>query len=155
MAAADSTFSIEAFDGEADLDGVVDVERESFTRPWTRDMYAAELRNPSVCHIYVVRTDAYRVAGFCAFWLVVDEAHVNNFAVRPGLRGQGMGGALMRRVLTEAKRQGAVRATLEVRSSNEGAIRFYQNIGFVVTAARRGYYTDPVEDALILWRELA
>ncbi len=61
----------------------------------------------------------------------------------------------MRRVLTEARRLGAVRATLEVRASNQAARRFYEAMGFAVTATRPRYYTDPTEDALILWRELS
>ena len=151
---AEAPFWVEPYGGEQDLDGVLEVEAESFTNPWTRAMYAWELQNPDVCHIYVVRTEACRVAGFCAFWLVVDEVHVNNVALRPLYRGRGLGTALMRRVLTEARRIGAVRATLEVRASNEGAIRFYQEMGFTVTATRPQYYTNPAEDALILWREL-
>ena len=54
-------------------------------------MYAWELQSPDVCHIYVVRTDACRVAGFCAFWLVVDEVHVNNVALRPATAGAAWG----------------------------------------------------------------
>ena len=46
-------------------------------------MYEWELQNRSVCHILVVRTPACRVAGFCSFWLVVDELHINNLAVAP------------------------------------------------------------------------
>ena len=93
-------------------------------------MYTWELQNRTVCHIYVVRTPECRVAGFCAFWLVVDEIHINNVALRPAYRGQGLGTALMRHVLTEARRLGAVRATLEVRASNEAARRFYEGLGF-------------------------
>jgi [ribosomal protein S18]-alanine N-acetyltransferase len=147
-------FSVEPFEREQDLDGILLVEEESFTNPWTRAMYTWELQNPEVCHIYVVRTPECRVAGFCAFWLVVDEVHVNNVALRPSYRAKGLGTALMRRVLTEARRLGAVRATLEVRASNLAARRFYETMGFEVTARRPRYYTDPTEDALILWREL-
>ena len=60
----------------------------------------------------------------------------------------------MRRVLTEGRRLGAVRATLEVRASNEGARRFYAEMGFTVTATQPQYLTNPAEDALILWRDL-
>jgi ribosomal-protein-alanine N-acetyltransferase len=151
---SDVPFAVEPFERDHDLDGILRVEEESFTNPWTRAMYTWELQNPEVCHIYVVRTPECRVAGFCAFWLVVDEVHVNNVAVRPAYRAQGLGTALMRRVLTEARRLGAVRATLEVRASNERARRFYVAMGFSVTATRPRYYTDPSEDALILWREL-
>ena len=148
------TFTIERLAGEQDLDGVLEVEDESFTNPWTRDMYQWELQNRSVCHVFVVRTPDCQVAGFCAFWLVVDEIHINNVALRPAYRGQGLGTALLHRVMREARTLGAKRATLEVRASNVGARRLYERLGFAVSATRRNYYTNPVEDALILWAEL-
>jgi ribosomal-protein-alanine N-acetyltransferase len=128
-----SEFRIDQLQDEQDLEGVLAVESASFTNPWTREMYAWELQNRSVCHIYVVRTPEHRVAGFCAFWLVFDEIHINNVA--------------------EARRLGAKRATLEVRASNEGARKLYERLGFYVAATRRNYYSHPVEDALILWRD--
>ncbi len=148
-----SGYWFESLASDEDLDGVLDVEAESFTNPWTREMYAWELQNKAVCHIYVVRTDECRVAGFCAFWLVLDEIHINNVALRPRFRGQGIGTALLRHVLAEAGTLGARRATLEVRASNEGARRLYERLGFYVAGTRRNYYTNPVEDALILWRD--
>ena len=144
---------IEPLADEQDLDGVLEVEAESFTNPWTRDMYSWELQNRSVCHILLVRTADCRVAGFCAFWLVFDEIHINNVAVRPGLRAQGIGTTLVRRVLEEAQRLGARRAMLEVRASNDRARRLYERLGFYVAGVRRNYYSNPVEDALILWRD--
>jgi [ribosomal protein S18]-alanine N-acetyltransferase len=146
-------FRIDPLDGDADLDGVLAVEAESFTNPWTRAMYAWELQNRTVCHIYIVRTPECAVAGFCAFWLVFDEIHVNNVALRPQYRGRGIGSALLRHVVAEARRLGARRATLEVRASNAAARRLYERLGFYVAATRRSYYTNPVEDALILWKD--
>jgi ribosomal-protein-alanine N-acetyltransferase len=145
---------IDRLEGNEDLDGVLLVESESFTNPWTREMYAWELQNRSVCHILVVRTDGRPVVGFCAFWLVVDEIHINNVAILPDLRGRGIGSALMAEVFTAARALGARRATLEVRESNEGARRLYERLGFAVGGRRPGYYSSPVEDALILWREI-
>jgi [ribosomal protein S18]-alanine N-acetyltransferase len=152
MASADEC-TVEAYGGEDDLDGILAVEAASFTNPWTRAMYEWELQNRSVCHILVVRMPGCRVAGFCAFWLVVDEIHINNVAILPEYRSRGLGTRLMRRVLTEGFRLGAVRATLEVRASNVAARQFYEGLGFRATAIRKHYYTNPVEDALILWRE--
>src|SRR6476659_1478033 len=117
---------IEPLAGEADLDGVLAVEAASFSNPWTRAMYAWELQNRNVCHIYVARTPSCRVAAFCAFWLVFDEIHINNVAVLPEYRSRGMGSAVLRHVLQEARRLGASRATLEVRASNSGAARLYE-----------------------------
>lgn len=148
----DPPIRIDALAGEEDLTGVLEVESESFTNPWTREMYEWELQNRQVCHIYVVRTPEYRVAGFCAFWLVVDEIHINNVAVRPGLRARGLGTALLTHVLEAARTLGAGRATLEVRASNVDAQRLYGRLGFVQAGIRRRYYTNPVEDAVILWR---
>jgi [ribosomal protein S18]-alanine N-acetyltransferase len=142
---------IAPLESESDLDGVLEVEAESFTNPWTRAMYQWELQHRSVCHIYVVRTAAAGVVGFCAFWLIVDEMHINNVATRPAFRGQGIGAALMAHVLGAARPLGAQRATLEVRESNTGALRFYERLGFRIEGRRRRYYTSPVEDALILW----
>jgi ribosomal-protein-alanine N-acetyltransferase len=147
-------FWIDPLDGEGDLDGVLAVESESFTNPWTREMYTWELQNRAVCHIYLVRTADCPVAGFCAFWLVFDEIHINNVAIRPQFRGHGVGTTLMRHVLVEARRLGARRATLEVRASNEAARRLYERLGFYVAATRRQYYSNPVEDAMILWRDV-
>lgn len=149
---AEPAYSITRLEGEADLEGVLAVEAESFTNPWTRDMYAWELQNRQVCHIYVMRTPDAGIVGFCAFWLVFDEIHINNVAMRPAFRGQGLGAALMERVFESARGLGAFRATLEVRESNTAARRFYERLGFRVEGARRHYYTNPVEDALILWR---
>jgi len=147
------TWEIDLISDDQDLDGVLEVEGESFSNPWTRDMYVWELQNRSVCHIFIVRTPECRVAGFCACWLVFDEVHINNVAIRPAYRGLGMGTALLQHVLAEGRRLGARRATLEVRASNVGARRLYERLGFYMAGTRRNYYTSPVEDALILWRD--
>jgi len=144
---------IERMDPECDLEGVLEVDRASFVNPWTRRMFVRELRNPDVAHIYVLRTPTEPVAGYCSCWLVFDELHINNLAVRPEWRARGLARALLQHVLAEAVRLGARRATLEVRESNAIARRLYAGVGFRVAGVRRRYYTDPVEDALILWLE--
>ncbi len=146
-------FVIEPLADDQDLDGVLEVEAETFTNPWTREMYAWELRNRAMCHIYLVRLPECRVAGFCAFWLLFDEMHINNVAIRPAYRGRGLGTALMHHVLETTHRLGARRATLEVRASNVHARRLYDRLGFRQAGLRRNYYSHPVEDALILWRD--
>jgi ribosomal-protein-alanine N-acetyltransferase len=137
--------------GAADLEGVLEVEDMSFTNPWTREMYLAELDNPTRCHVLVVRSHDQPVVGFCSFWLVVDEIHVNNLAIRPGYRRQGAGALLVRALLDRAEHLGARRATLEVRASNLDAQRLYERVGFRLSGRRTKYYTNPVEDALIFW----
>lgn len=147
------SWTIEPMELSRDLDGVLAVEGEAFTNPWTREMYEAELEHPGVSVIHVLRSDETGVIGFCSAWLVLDELHINNFAIRASWRHQGLGRALLGHVLEAAARAGAVRATLEVRESNTAACRLYELMGFTVTARRPGYYQHPVEDALILWRD--
>lgn len=137
----------------ADLDAVLAIEDESFTSPWTREMYLAELENVGVSFCYLARDDEGAAIAFCSFWRVLDELHINNLAVRPPYRRQGIGHALLRFVLAEGARLGARRATLEVRRSNDAARELYGRLGFAAAGVRRAYYTNPVEDALVLWRE--
>jgi [ribosomal protein S18]-alanine N-acetyltransferase len=146
---------IEPLRDAADLDGVLDVDVLSFTRPWTRAMYESEFLNRDTSRMFVLRTVSRPVAGYCAAWFILDEIHINNIAVRPELRGQGLGSALLTHVLEEGRAVGASRATLEVRRSNDDARRLYERFGFRVAGVRRDYYTDPTEDALVLWREEA
>jgi ribosomal-protein-alanine N-acetyltransferase len=137
-----------------DIDGVLAVEDASFTNPWTREMYVGELRQPDRSRIYAAREhQTGRITGFCSCWRVVDELHINNIAVMPEWRRQGIASALLTRALGDAAHQGARRATLEVRRSNAAAQRLYGRFGFSVAGVRHGYYTAPVEDALILWHE--
>ncbi|MDP3718368.1 MAG: ribosomal protein S18-alanine N-acetyltransferase [Acidobacteriota bacterium] len=134
----------------ADLDEVLAIEDASFNNPTTRDWYEEELKRPEVCHIYLLRTEACPVAAFCAFWRVADQIHINNLAVRPDSRGQGLATRLLTAVMAEAAGMGVERATLEVRRSNTPALRLYAKAGFVEVGVRRDYYTKPVEDALVL-----
>jgi ribosomal-protein-alanine N-acetyltransferase len=144
---------VELLRGPADLDGILDVDAESFLRPWTREMYEAELNNPAVTRIFLIRTRDRAIAGYCATWFLLPEVHINNLAIRPELRRRGLATHLLGRVLQTALEAGGERATLEVRRSNHAARRLYEGLGFRVRGVRADYYTEPVEDALILWRE--
>lgn len=136
-----------------DLDDLLRIEAICFTRPWTREMYLSELEHTGVSYFYVARDAVGEAIGFCSWWLVLDEVHINNFAVLPEHRRAGVASSLLERVLADGALRGAHRATLEVRRSNEAARRLYEKFGFRVTAVRRHYYSHPEEDALVLWRE--
>ena len=144
---------IEPLTSASDLDDVLAVEEASFTNPWTREMYLAELENEDVSSCYLARNADRQVVGFCSFWRVMDELHINNLAVLPQHRRAGVATALLRHVFREGARFGAVRATLEVRRSNDPARMLYERFGFFEAGTRRAYYTNPVEDAIVLWRE--
>jgi len=149
---AGGSYSVDRLAGEADLDAVVALEAESFASPWTRDMLARELEHSDVARVYVLRRPDASVAAFCACWVFVDELHINTIAVDPAHRREGLATRLLHAVLADVASQGVVRATLEVRRSNEAARRLYEGLGFIIEAVRANYYVRPGEDALILWR---
>src|SRR5258708_30524998 len=105
---------IEAVSRVEQIDEVLAIEEASFTNPWTREMYLAELRNPGVSYCFVARDESRRPAGFCSFWRVLDELHINNLAVAPEFRRSGGASTLLTFVLAEGVPMGAQRATLEV-----------------------------------------
>ena len=141
---------VERITAAADLDPIIEIEVASFNNPTTREWYERELERPEVCFIYVLKTPESPVAAFCAFWRVGDQAHINNLAVRPELRGRGLGSELLSAIIAEARRLGAETLSLEVRRSNVAAQRLYLRAGFREEAVRKSYYTQPVEDALVL-----
>jgi [ribosomal protein S18]-alanine N-acetyltransferase len=146
-------WTIEPLTDRRDIDAVLAIEEASFTSPWTKEMYIAEFENRGISFFYLAKAPPGDIVGFCSFWRVLDELHINNLAVLPQQRRTGVATALLSGVLGDGARQGAKRATLEVRHSNTPAQRLYERFGFTVAGVRRGYYTSPVEDALVLWKE--
>jgi len=138
---------------EADIDIVVALETQSFTNPWSRETLVWELTNSDVTRVYLLRDAEDRAVAFCIVWIIFEELHINTLAVSPDHRRQGLATLLLREVMAEAARDGARRATLEVRESNAAALELYARLGFQVSARRSGYYANPPEDALILWKE--
>jgi ribosomal-protein-alanine N-acetyltransferase len=154
---SESEWIIEPLQLERDLEDVVTLEAICFTNPTTREMLRHEVESSDVLHAYVMREASSELArgamvAFCAVWIIFDELHINTLAVHPERRRQGLASLLLTHVLDDAVRRGAEKATLEVRRSNEGALRLYERFGFEVGGVRKEYYRQPVEDALILWR---
>ena len=148
-----SGWLIEPLSSVEEIDAILRIEEASFTNPWTREMYLAEFANQGVSYCFLAKDAGGTIVAFCSFWRVLDELHINNLAVMPACRRAGAGTALLTRVLEEGVTLGASRATLEVRRSNEAARRLYQHFGFSQAGVRRAYYSNPIEDALVLWRE--
>lgn len=132
-----------------DIDGVLAVEQQSFTTPWSREGFVNEMNND--LSYYLVMVEAGRIIGYAGMWLIVDEAHVTNVAVLPTHRGRKLGEQLMTALIEHAKKRGALRMTLEVRASNEVAQNLYGKFGFVSQGRRRNYYVETKEDAIIMW----
>jgi len=146
-------YSIARLTRDEDLDEVAALEAASFTNPWTREMLARDLSHSDVSRVYVLRGPDGRLLAFCACWILFDELHINTLAVAAERRREGLATRLLGFVFDEAAAAGVRRATLEVRRSNEAALRLYERLGFAIKAVRNGYYSHPDEDGLVLWHE--
>jgi ribosomal-protein-alanine N-acetyltransferase len=127
----------------------MEIEVECFPTPWHESAYLTELANRSA-HYIVACADS-RIVGYAGMWIIMDEAHITTLGVARDCRGTKIGEQLLVRLLDEAMRRGARRATLEVRQSNAAAQSLYRKYGFVAAAIRRGYYTDNRENAVVMW----
>ena len=138
-----------------DLDTVLDIDRLSFPLPWSERTYRYELLENRSSHMYVVEVvedQIPKIVGYVGFWFIVDEAHISTLAVHPDYRGQGIGELLLRTALNGANDLDARIVTLEVRTSNDAAIRLYEKFDFKVVGSRPRYYRDNNEDALLMTR---
>jgi ribosomal-protein-alanine N-acetyltransferase len=133
----------------ADLPQVIAIERRAFPTPWSLAMFVLELSKPSgIC------LSASRGGELCGYLICsrYDTVwHVMNVAVDPDRRRTGIATALLESLLERVGDPDA-QYTLEVRTSNTGAIRLYESFGYLSVGTRRRYYQDNGEDALIMWR---
>jgi [ribosomal protein S18]-alanine N-acetyltransferase len=114
-------------------------------------MFASELAKPSSLCMGAFEGD--RLVGYLIISRYVDAWHVMNVAVEPEFRRHGIATALLERLFERTSDDERRGYTLEVRVSNVGAIRLYEQLGFEPRGIRRGYYTDNREDALIMWKD--
>lgn len=129
------------------------LERACFSAPWSEEMLAEELYNESASFIVAEGEDG-RVLGYAGLHAVLDEGYIDNVAVDPALRRQGVADALLG-VFERFAAAHLAFLTLEVRASNAPAIALYEKHGFAREGLRRGYYTAPKEDAVIMTRRFA
>lgn len=135
-----------------DLDDVMAIEQESFSLPWSKQSYLGELSNNFATYLICDRQGV--IAGYVGIWVVFEEAHITNVAVRKLCRGQGTGRMLMEEAEKIARQKKALRILLEVRPSNQSALTLYKSMGYEETGRRRGYYSDNGEDAIIMTKLL-
>ena len=139
-----------------DLREILAIEKDSFVSPWSEGMFRDEINlKHSQCLVARMwQGEKSMIGGYIIFWIVADEAHLHNLAVKKELRNQGLAHRFMD-VMKEISRQvGLKTQTLEVRESNTEAIKLYRECGFVVKGRRPLYYPDTQEDALIMWADV-
>ena len=132
-----------------DVDAVATIEQETFARPWSRESFRQELTRNAVARYLVAEEDG-KILGYAGAWVILDESHITNIAVRKEARGRGIGKKLTSELLQILSNLGACYATLEVRVSNERAQNLYKSLGFISVGKRKRYYEDNNEDAFLM-----
>jgi len=133
----------------ADLDEVTAIEQATFARPWSRESFRQELER-NVAARYLVAEKDGQVVGYAGAWIILDESHITNIAVREDLRELGIGRKLTGALMQYISNLGAAYATLEVRVSNMRAQHLYESLGFIRVGKRKKYYEDNQEDAWLM-----
>ena len=139
---------------EGHLDVLVEINNQSFTHPWTRGMFVEELKQPEKSYLLAAVTTSGVIVGYCSVWNIVDHLQINSVAVCLKYRGRGVGLALLNTVVDLGGQLGATKILLEVRRSNAVARALYRRFAFRETGQRDSYYSQPIEDAVILSRSL-
>ena len=135
------------------LAGVAELERLCFSAPWNEAMLEEELYNDTASFIVAEGEDG-QVLGYAGLHVILDEGYIDNVAVRPTCRRQGIADRLLD-VFCRFGQANLAFLTLEVRPSNTAAVALYEKHGFQEAGRRKDYYENPREDALLLTREFA
>ena len=136
------------------LQGAAELERLCFSSPWSASSLEL-LTNDGIGVGYVLEVPAAegtegQIAAYGGMLITVDEGQITNIAVHPDHRRRGYGAAIVRSLLRHAKDAKLDSVSLEVRASNTAAIELYKQAGFFEAGRRKGFYTKPTEDALVM-----
>ena len=136
-----------------DIDFVVKIEEESYgAHHWSRESFFNELSN-DLAHYFCATDEDGKLLGYIGTWQILEEAHITTISVKPEYRRRKIGEALFYQAVEDCYKNGIKYITLEVRISNEKAIKLYEKYGLKSLGTRKGYYQDNNEDALIMWTE--
>lgn len=137
---------------ERDLDRIMEIEKDCFTTPWTRESFLIEITENLLARYLVAEVDGL-VVGYGGIWMIVGEGHITNIAVESKYRKLGIGKRLLEGLIKLSMAMGIGSMTLEVRESNIPAQNLYKQYGFIAHGIRPNYYQDDNEDAIIMWKK--
>ena len=132
------------------LDAVAELEAACFAEPWSINSLRLLLGDAATGFVALYGGQPIAYGGM--LW-APDEGQITNIAVHPDFRRRGCARAILLALMRAAEERGVYEISLEVRASNENAIRLYEKLGFCCVGRRRNYYVKPKEDALILRKE--
>jgi len=132
-----------------DLQQVCAIENETFSDPWSEEDFRNSLQEANNAYL-LAELDGV-IAGYCGYWGIAGEGYIYNVAVKQEFRRRGLGYQMLKTLIDESADRGITSFTLEVRASNEPAIRLYESLGFESAGLRKDFYRKPKEDAVIMW----
>lgn len=135
-----------------DIDEIAYIEEECFSTPWSRKSISDSFSH-TPWHFFVAELDG-RVVGYGGVYLILDEGQISNIAVLPAFRGKKIGFAILQSIIELCRGEGCDRITLELRKSNTGAHALYSKCGFVEVGERPNFYSNPVENAILMDKKL-
>lgn len=138
---------------ERDLDRIMEIEKDCFTTPWSRESFLLEITENMLAKYIVAEIDGI-VAGYGGIWMIIGEGHITNIAVESKYRRMGVGKKILEGLIKLSKRMFVTSMTLEVRESNYVAQSLYEQYGFKKHGRRPKYYADDGEDAIVMWKNL-
>lgn len=134
------------------LRGVMAIERQAYTRPWSPNLFVAEMTEPNN-RCYLVARMEHEIVGYGGMICYGEEAHITNIAVDAERHRSGVATRLLHDLTLQAIEMGGQAISLEVRVTNWGAQRLYGRFGYHPVGIRRNYYQELQEDALIMWTD--
>ena len=138
---------------KSDVDNVINIEEKAYgEHHWSKESFLNELSNDLARYYAAFDLDG-NLVGYAGCWQILEEVHITNIAVSPDFRRQKIGERLLRQIIDDCYKNKAKYITLEVRVSNNAAIKLYEKYGFKSLGTRKGYYQNNNEDALIMWTE--
>lgn len=135
------------------INAVEQMEQACFSTPWTEDGLRAELTSDTA--VFRVALLDGVPAGYGGMHFVCGEGYIDNIAVLPAMRQRGIGTIIVESLINFTETHNGIFVSLEVRESNAPAITLYTKLGFQENGRRRGFYTKPPEDALILTKSFS
>ena len=134
-----------------ELDDVLDIENACFTDPWTKEMFIGAIGGEYT--YFTLARDSGKICGYLLALIYPPEAEIMSIAVHPDCMGKGIGAALITEFISQSEARGSEAIYLEVRKSNERALRLYNKFDFVPVGIRKNYYSNPREDAIVMVRQ--
>lgn len=134
----------------SDAEEVSRIEQKIFSQPWSCQGFLDALAGENA--IFLVAEANKKIVGYCGMYWAADEGEITNVAVDASFRRYGIGKKLVEHLMVEAESGDIKNMILEVRVSNEAAIRLYENLGFSIQGIRKGFYEKPKEDGYVMIR---